>query len=286
MQGPPGISPSEMLYYATFRLSFIVSLLRCVQAVSFYTNSTVPGNLTSACTSALLADVNCDPVVPALLSGDFYPSSTLSRACTSNCANALSSFQSHVQTACSNDVWLGYNNETMPVVMIPELQRYHYNLTCLSYNGQFCNNVGAAYAAHLDPNSTGNNGKPYHLLRGLSRTDRIQAPANGQYGSITVTDPCNRCLIMNLQFQAGSPYYDGPDLWTSSLYQSKTSSCSVTDMPLTSTDLTLFTWVNVIVSMSCLLTITQTDKYRGSCQRNLYRQSVQCQVRRRLPLDL
>lgn len=69
----------------------------------------------------------------------------------------------------------------------------------------------------------------------------MQAPANGQYGNITVTDACDLCLIKNLKFQAESPYYDGPDLWSSSIYESKTSSCQVTGMDLTSMPLTLYT---------------------------------------------
>jgi hypothetical protein len=48
-------------------------------------------------------------------------------------------------------------------------------------------------------------------------------------------DSCDLCLIKLLQFQAGSPYYNGPDLASQSLYQSKTSSCKVTGYPLTAT---------------------------------------------------
>ncbi|KAI3331384.1 hypothetical protein F4824DRAFT_294880 [Ustulina deusta] len=205
-------------------VSIASSLLRSAHAVSFYTNGTIPTNLTLACTNALTADVDCDPVVPALRNGNFYPDSTLTRACTPKCANALASFQNNVASACNTDTWLGYDNETMPLTLIPDLLRFHYNLTCITNNGAFCNNVAAAYAAYLDPNTTDNT-----------------APANGQYGNITVTDACDLCLIKNLKFQAESPYYDGPDLWSSSIYESKTSSCQVTGMDLTSMPLTLYT---------------------------------------------
>lgn len=77
-----------------------------------------------------------------------------------------------------------------------------------------------------------------NLLTGL-----ITVPAGGDYGNITVTDPCNICLIMNLKFQAESPYYAGPDIYSSSLYQSKTSSCGVSGMPLTTTSETIYTYV-------------------------------------------
>lgn len=206
-------------------------LFSSVEAVSFYTNSTVPTNITAPCAAALSADVNCDPVVPALRNGEFYPSSTLNRACTSTCSSALAFYQSQVASACSTDTWLGYDDEIMPVAIIPELLRFHYNLTCITSNGNFCNNIAAAYAAHLDPNSTGN-----------------AAPANGLYGNISITDPCDMCLVKNLKFQAESPYYDGPDLLSSSIYQSKTSSCSVTGMDLTSTPLTIFTPTSTIAT--------------------------------------
>jgi len=47
------------------------------QAARFFTNSTVPSNLTQACTVALLAEVSCSPAVPALQLGTFYPKTQL-----------------------------------------------------------------------------------------------------------------------------------------------------------------------------------------------------------------
>lgn len=144
-------------------VSIASSLLRSAQAVSFYTNGTVPTNLTLACTNALIADVDCDPVVPALRNGNFYPNSTLTRACTPKCANALIIFQSKIASACSKDTWLGYDDVAMPLTLIPDLLRFHYNLTCISNKGIFCNNIAAAYAAHLDPNTTDETGMLYTI---------------------------------------------------------------------------------------------------------------------------
>lgn len=110
----------------------IFSLLSLVHSISIYTNTTVPSNLTDACSSALLSDVQCDAVVPALVTGDYYPETTLSRACTSDCASSLASYQSNIASACADDTWLAYGNETMPVAIIPEILRYNYNLTCLT----------------------------------------------------------------------------------------------------------------------------------------------------------
>lgn len=55
------------------------------------------------------------------------------------------------------------------------------------------------------------------------------------------TNSCDLCAIKNLQYQAGSPYFDGPLLAEQSVYESKTSSCSVTGYPLTTTALPFYT---------------------------------------------
>ncbi|KAI0143678.1 hypothetical protein GGR57DRAFT_341918 [Xylariaceae sp. FL1272] len=201
------------------------SLLPSIEAISFYTNATLPANISSACTSALISDIaSCDPVVPALRNGAFYSESTLTRICTTACASSLAVFQGAVDRACSADVWTGYDDEPLPVAVIPELLRYQFNLTCLENDGLFCNNVAASYASFLDPNAT-----------------MANAPASGQFGDVNVTDSCDLCLVKNLQFQAGSPYYDGPMILAQSIYQSKTSSCGIKNMDITPTALTVWT---------------------------------------------
>lgn len=60
-------------------------------------------------------------------------------------------------------------------------------------------------------------------------------------GAANGTDRCDLCFIKNLQFQAGSPYYDGPLLAEHSVYQSKTSSCGISGYPLTTSDLSFYT---------------------------------------------
>lgn len=122
-------------------------------AFNIYTSDTVPANLTTKCATALSADVACDFVVPALQAGSFYPKSTLQRACTSSCADALAGYQSNINSACAGQSWSAYNDEILPVAVIPDLLRYHYNFTCLTNGDVFCNNVAAAYAVHLDPDT-------------------------------------------------------------------------------------------------------------------------------------
>jgi hypothetical protein len=48
---------------------------------------------------------------------------------------------------------------------------------------------------------------------------------------------CDLCFIKHLQFVAGSPFYDGPLLASMSIYEAKTSSCSVSGYPLTTSTL-------------------------------------------------
>ncbi|OBT52616.1 hypothetical protein VE04_06030 [Pseudogymnoascus sp. 24MN13] len=105
--------------------------------------------------------------------------------------------------------------------------KYQYSLACLTDSGRFCNNVAAEAAYVLDPGSN-------DPVTGIS----IAQP-NSTAGEIP--NPCDLCFIKNLRLQAGSPYYDGPALADSSVYESKTSSCSITGMPLTTTDLPWYT---------------------------------------------
>lgn len=134
-------------------LTFLVVLGSGVNAVQFLQNTTVPANLTAACSSALVGDVNCSPVVAALRSGSYYPQSTLNRTCTADCANALSAYESNVLSACRGQTWNGYQDTEMPLAIIPDMLRYLYNLTCLMDSGRYCNVVSAAAAQALDPGS-------------------------------------------------------------------------------------------------------------------------------------
>jgi len=132
-------------------LAVLFTLFHTVTAIQFFDNSTVPTNLTTTCTNAILSDVNCSPVVASLRSGSYYPNSTLERTCTTDCENALSTYQSNIVEACDTETWNGYEDASLPVVMIPDLLRYHFGLICLMDSGRYCNNVAAAYAASLDP---------------------------------------------------------------------------------------------------------------------------------------
>lgn len=42
----------------------------------------------------------------------------------------------------------------MPIAVMPDMLRNHYNLTCLTDSGRYCNSVAAKTTAALDSEST------------------------------------------------------------------------------------------------------------------------------------
>ncbi|KAK8007950.1 carbohydrate-binding module family 50 protein [Apiospora marii] len=186
--------------------------------------SYLPEGISSPCATALSADIACPRHIATLQSGLYYPQTSLRDLCTTDCAAALSSYHSQVVANCASDTWLGPGDEEQPVAMISETIRYHYNFTCLTDNGRFCNNVAAAFAAAANSKPGG---------------DSYDLPAGGDFGEHDTSNRCDACLLKNLAFQAGSPYYDGPKLRSMSLYESRTSSCGIATAPLTTTPNTL-----------------------------------------------
>ena len=119
----------------------------------FFSNGTVPLNLSSACSNALLKDVTgCSPIVSLFKDGYFYPPSTLEKTCNAACAKALASYETEISSACSGQTWAGYDDgNDMSLAIIPNLMRYQYDLTCLQDSGRWCNVVAAAAAVSGDP---------------------------------------------------------------------------------------------------------------------------------------
>ncbi|KAL3423876.1 LysM domain-containing protein [Phlyctema vagabunda] len=245
--------------------SMVTTLLGLILFISpafgarFLTNSTVPLNITDACVNALLSDVNCSPAVPALQHGIYYPKAELDQICTADCATSLASYHSQIMRSCASDTWNGIDDDILPIAMISEIFRYHYNATCLTDGTRFCNNVAASYSVFLDPESSTYPG-------GL--------PAGGDYGGIEVTDPCDICLVKSLQFQAGSPYYNGLDLQESSIYQSKTSSCGIANAPLTTTALSIVTPTSNVPSVPTCAGISYTIQAGDDCHSISQSQSI------------
>ena len=60
------------------------------------------------------------------------------------------------------------------------------------------------------------------------------SPARGnlQFVVPSAADPCDMCFIKKLRIEASSPYYDGWKLAKEGVYESKTSSCKIAGLPL------------------------------------------------------
>ena len=185
-------------------------------AARFLSADTAPDNLSAGCLSALTAEVPCNALVGQFWTGYYYDQSMLTESCTSQCEAALSTYESSVVSACGGDTWSGYDDEGgAPLALIPSVMRYNYALTCLQDSGRWCN-VVAGIAAHMaDPGDS----------RGSFLQDVV---ANG-----TAPSECDLCFVKALRIQAAVPYFDGPALVSASIYESKTSSCNVANMPRT-----------------------------------------------------
>lgn len=138
-------------------LAIVLTLINASTAFRAFTNTSIAStNLTVPCVGALSADIACSPAVAGLRLGEYYPEETLNRTCTADCGQALAQYASKVAAACDKQTWKGYEDTEMPLAIIPDMLRYHYNLTCLTDSGRYCNVVAAKAAAALDPEGTEN----------------------------------------------------------------------------------------------------------------------------------
>lgn len=122
-------------------------------ALPFFTNGTIPANLTTTCASALLTDVTqCPPSASRFMNGYYYPPSILEKACTSTCSTALEQYEQKVKSACAGQTWAGYDDENdTPLDIIPNVMRFNRDLACIQDSGRWCNVVAAAAAMQADP---------------------------------------------------------------------------------------------------------------------------------------
>lgn len=117
---------------------------------AFTKTSFASTNLTVQCVGALSYDIACSPAVAGLRLGEYYSEDTLTRTCTSDCGEALEEYAKKVASACEKQTWNGYEDTVMPLAIIPDMLRYHYNLTCLMDSGRYCNTVAGESAARLE----------------------------------------------------------------------------------------------------------------------------------------
>lgn len=126
---------------------------RPVSAVRMLYDDSLPEDLDAACSAALMADISCDPLVPALRHDFYYPPATLTRLCTAGCASALQSWESSVRSACGNDIVIPAEDDlgASSPIMIPASRRYIYRFTCLKENDVFCGPIAALTAFFTNP---------------------------------------------------------------------------------------------------------------------------------------
>lgn len=136
-------SPKNVFFL--FLLNKATALFQVLTNTSFTTK-----DLTGECVNALSSDIDCSPTVASLQVGAYHPETTLNRTCTAECGQSLAQYTARVAQACKKQTWNGYEDTAMPLEIIPDMLQYHYNLTCLSDSGRYCNVVASKAAAVLD----------------------------------------------------------------------------------------------------------------------------------------
>ncbi|KAK3933774.1 hypothetical protein QBC46DRAFT_462929 [Diplogelasinospora grovesii] len=203
-------SSSTFVYFGVV----IVFTIQVEAAIYVQSNASFPSNITSACSNALTADLACPEGVERLRQGLYYPESFLTSLCTTTCSSALAGYKLSVEGGCGGETYDSLTDlGDVPLYTIPQLLQYLYNYTCLadSSNGQYCNVVAANFIG---------------VAANQSNLNSIEGG-----GTLNCTD----CNLKQLQFLAGAAYYH--DTGIVSVYSSLTSSCHVTDYPLTSSTL-------------------------------------------------
>lgn len=123
----------------------LLSSFTCVAVaqLSFFPNNTliVAGNISTACTTAMNATIDCDPYIMALATLDDYTSvnnDTIQQSvCATKCGAALSKYHKSVASSCAQDPlpWDG-----TPATYIGDFAWAYYNGSCLkdTATGQWC----------------------------------------------------------------------------------------------------------------------------------------------------
>jgi hypothetical protein len=129
----------------------VLLLTGSTNGAQLFSNSTIPTNLTAACSNSLLSDVDCSLALMGLQHTRYYAESTLKKVCIPQCEIGLSSYEARVRTACDGETWMGFDDEIMSLDVIATNIRYEYNSTCLTDSGRYCNVIAAQAVAAADP---------------------------------------------------------------------------------------------------------------------------------------
>ncbi|RMZ82760.1 hypothetical protein DV738_g1688, partial [Chaetothyriales sp. CBS 135597] len=222
------LSAQRKLRWQSTTLPILLALFQTyastVSATVLVYNTSLPSTLTSTCLDALLSDITaCDPLVKNLRPDFFYPPASLARICTADCFLGLSAWMSSVQTSCGNQTVVADVGVEAAAAFIPGSLQYSFELACLQQDGRYCGPVAALAAAIADP--------------GISLFNYI----NDVTDADVMPESCDLCIVERLRLQAGSPYFDGPAVASMSVYESLTSSCSITGRPISTTTIDYFT---------------------------------------------
>jgi hypothetical protein len=218
---------------AMARLISILSFLSATEGFSVFNEKNLPLNLSPTCRGALINDINCEQVITSFTATEFYSPAVLDKACTSSCSSSWASLRSSTASSCGNQTWDGLGSDS-PIALIPELMSFSYNVVCLKDAGRYCNNVIAANAAATDQTGMEETHSINVLMANMLCVIVSLPPG---VSPLAYANGCDLCAIKKLGLEAGSPYYNGPVLLDQSVYQSKTSSCSLSGYPLTTTSI-------------------------------------------------
>jgi hypothetical protein len=98
----------------------------------------------------MMRDVACHSAVTALRLGAYYMEEMLKATCTAGCSQALAKYQAAVDSACPGHTFNREASPSTPILMIPNLLCYFYNLTYLTDSGRYCNIIAAEATIEVD----------------------------------------------------------------------------------------------------------------------------------------
>lgn len=124
------------------------------QTTFFFTNATAPEGLSNECTSALLVEIGCAPVVAGFRTSSYIPPNALQEICTSQCSNDLQAFRTSVAASCVDETFEYNEGEApIPVAMLADMLAFSFNYVCLKEGTKWCNEHFADSAAFGEPES-------------------------------------------------------------------------------------------------------------------------------------
>lgn len=143
-----------------------ITLLVSCNAFQFITKNTLPSSdLSANCIASLTRDIPyCPRQISTFATRSYFETDALEEACTADCANSLSAYNSAANSACGpTDVYNITDTRDAPISFVAELLYYYFNRTCLQDGDRWCNRVtnevSNAAATLLQTTSSNQTGK-------------------------------------------------------------------------------------------------------------------------------